>query len=44
MDIHPVKPVLWVNSVYIWFFCVFIKLDYDGIMQFKYIIALTEKE
>ncbi len=44
MDIHPVKPELWVNSAYIWFFCVFIKLDYDDIMQFKYNIALTKKE
>lgn len=44
MDMHPVKPVLWVNSAYIWFFGVFIKLDYDDIMQFNYNIALTKKE
>ncbi len=44
MDIQPVKPVLLLNSAYTWFFCVYIKLDYDDIMQFKYNIALTKKE
>lgn len=43
-DIPPVKPVLWVNSAYFWFFCAFIDLDCYAIMQFKYNNAWTKKE
>lgn len=44
MGIRRDNIVLWVDSACIWFFCAFVLIGYDDIMQFDYNITFILKE